>query len=319
MKALRRNALHGVTLRQTVVAVVVVALLLMLFSPLLLRQQINSRKVLCSNRQLELWKASQAYNELYDHYPAFRTNWENDDKQPQVGWIGGLLPYLESAGRPKGMAPHPMVQEYLKSHADQNGSHLKEIYISDLVCPADLRAESTDPKAICSYVANTGMPDAQATDKGPADWPANGVLMDADGLSKFSLKLPSPAWIKAHDGLDETLLLAENMDAGHWTDTDETRLGFIWRASYVQGQPARDDKLLAINQLTGKGDGTYRFARPSSHHGRGVNVVYCGGKLQFLSQGIDYVVLANLMNSDITDTKMPGTQEPLEFPYHLKP
>jgi hypothetical protein len=87
----------------------------------------------------------------------------------------------------------------------------------------------------------------------------------------------------------------------------------------VKGQPARDDNLLAINAQAGKGDGTYRFARPASQHGRGVNVVYCGGKLQFLDEDIDYIVFANLMNSDITGTKTPGTQELLEFPYHLTP
>jgi prepilin-type processing-associated H-X9-DG protein len=195
------------------------------------------------------------------------------------------------------------------------------VYIPELVCPADSPEKGKPTGAWLSYVANSGMPDVAGTEF-PSDWPANGPFLDrfAAPLGANVLLAPrdvSLAWIDERDGTGQTLMLSENLDAAKWTDTDEARVGFVWVANQVDGEPNPGNLLHRINAERGLGDGSIRFARPSSNHPGGVNVMYCDGRSEFLTETIDYLVLVRLMTPDDLDLKLAGTDKPVDPPFRL--
>jgi len=51
----------------------------------------------------------------------------------------------------------------------------------------------------------------------------------------------------------------------------------------------------------------WTYARPSSFHKAGVNVVYCDGHAQFLMQNVNPVVFAAMMTTDRANCSPPGT------------
>jgi prepilin-type processing-associated H-X9-DG protein len=53
------------------------------------------------------------------------------------------------------------------------------------------------------------------------------------------------------------------------------------------------------------------FARPSSYHPNGVNMVFADSHLKFVSDQIDYYVYCLLMSSNGQRVRKPGTQQVL--------
>ena len=184
------------------------------------------------------------------------------------------------------------------------------------MCPDDPPPDLPATPNWSSWIVNAGMPDAPPSPDFPADWPANGVFLDlfTPGAARPTGRT-SAAFIEQHDGLASTLLLSENVDSGLWTDHGEAQVGFVWIAGIHNGLPDPGDQLLRINQLIGQGDGSIRFARPSSRHRGGVNVVYASGAFQFLNEDIDYLVFARLMITDSHGAKIPGSDRPVPPPY----
>jgi hypothetical protein len=127
----------------------------------------------------------------------------------------------------------------------------------------------------------------------------------------------SVAFVEQWDGADSTLLLSENVDAGQWTDDTEANVGFVWWPQVEDGSPLPAQQILRINERAGEGDGSIQFARPSSFHVGGVNVVFVSGRQRFLSQQIDDLVYARLMMSNSREAKFPGTDQPAPSAYRL--
>lgn len=161
----------------------------------------------------------------------------------------------------------------------------------------------------------------------------NNSLPPLDAFSPNSGPIMTAEYITQHDGLTYTMLLSENLQAGGWACDPGKPIfplgsefqmravtGFVW---YVTGQPnnelpvsgsvARlkgfDPSMLGINQrinlktplperfsfVPKSNYGGLAAARPSANHNGGVNVVFCGGNVSYLSEDIDYRVLTQLM------------------------
>ena len=175
-----------------------------------------------------------------------------------------------------------------------------------------------------SYVANSGLPDGQATAEFPADWPANGVF-----LERFTEQRPqfinSLDFIEAHDGAAYTIALSENADAGLWTDAEESRNSFVWSTT-TDASPAAKNTMpfvFPINGQRGAGDGSISYARPSSYHLssvnghsiKGVYVLYCDGHTRFIEEQLDPRLYVALLTPDGTQLKTPGSDQVLETPF----
>jgi hypothetical protein len=320
---------EGRTTREIVVAAVVVLVLALLLAPYLLQQRATSRRNFCELRQIELARAVTRFEVEQGYYPGYRSaifsagrfpdDSGDQEASPPIGWVYSLLPYLELPAAQQANEPTSFRQLFLQHGPsgpdDLRGRVPQEEFFGNLLCPTDPRSDGPRDRAICSFVANAGMPDAEPTEEGPLDWPANGVFLDAFTPPLFPVTPLSRAQLNEGDGSEHTLLLSENLDSGLWIDHEESRVGLLWVPHLVDGQPDPGDQLLRINEQGGKGDGSIRFARPSSFHPGGVNVVFASQRSQFLSQDIDYVVYAHLMTTDITSVTLPGSQAPAPAPY----
>lgn len=305
---------------------VVAILLLVLFSPYLLKRRSEARRLVCESRQVHLARAANAYSDLKQAYPGYRVNQfdgagEGDAAvaAKPIGWIYPLLPLLEPPPGSGIDVPsfQPVYDAYSLSGPAETAGETPAVRIPTVICPATEDPGGPD-RPLCSFVANTGMPDADPSAEAPADWPANGALQAAFPPSPYPLDRASLAYVVEHDGAANTLLISENVDSGLWVDYEEPLVGFVWIDNVVDGQPLPGDKLLRINQRRGQGDGSYRFARPSSMHLGGVNAVYCSGRTQFVSDNIDYLVFTQLLTTHAGEVKQPGALTPVADPYRVE-
>jgi prepilin-type processing-associated H-X9-DG protein len=99
------------------------------------------------------------------------------------------------------------------------------------------------------------------------------------------------------DGVSNTLMLSENIQATKWSQTEEIDIAFVFEHMESrldqQGEPKAQGT--AINSM--KSD-TARRPRPSSNHPGGVNVAFCDSRTMFLREDIAYRVLQQLMTPD---------------------
>lgn len=172
-----------------------------------------------------------------------------------------------------------------------------------------------------------GFPTASKRD-GAGDSPANGVFQDGIAYAwsngqvqrdargepiPVTTAIQSIQKIQEGDGTTQTLMFSENLDAGFWADHEEWNTGFVWTpqvdaakrfpfdgAKHVLRPPNREGG--QVDALLGPATGSplvdahrYAFARPSSNHPGGVNVVFSDGHTSFISEQVDYVVWCQLM------------------------
>lgn len=318
---------RGVALREVVVVALMAGLLLLMVVLWLARSKDRSRRDLCAFRQQQTAAALIRWEGLHGHFPGYRNLQAVDANgaRQSTGWAFVVLPWLgvdlktwladnePEANRPiEGPFAH-VFEEYGPEGAAATRGERPTARILQLICPADRPAD--DAINPLSWVVNSGQPDAAATADIPADWTANGVFFNNFDEHAAPRPLVSLAYLQAHDGAARTLLLTENVDAGHWTDVEEAEVAFIWMARVERGRPDPGDKLLRINRLVGQGTTAMRTARPASFHPGGVNAVYASGQSEFLSQDIDYLVFTQLMTANGQQAKLAGSERPVPPPY----
>jgi hypothetical protein len=335
-----RQSRTGIARRDIIVSLFVVGLLICVLVLWIPPGREDSRRTTCQHRQWAVAKAILEYEAVNGQFPGYQ-NLQAEDamRTPRpTGWVFPLLPYLrpprqqlvrkseggdlgnlaadnDSAERP----PPPYLQifeEYGPAGPDERRGQPPTRSILELICPSGAGSELPKTPNRCYWIANAGMPDAPTSGNLPPDWPANGVFLDLFGCGGGDDKLAtSVAFVEEHDGAESTLLLSENMDAGEWTDDTEAKVGFVWWPEVEGGPQAPAQQILRINERAGEGDGSIQFARPSSLHRGGVNVVFVSGRQQFLNQQINELVVARLMMSNSREAKFPGTDQPVPPPY----
>ena len=328
---------RAIAVREVVVIAVLAMMLLMLLVIWLSRTRTGSQRVNCERRQQQTALAIMQHDASQDHYPGFKNVQAIDqrgDAQP-TGWVFEVLPFLgyalEQPAGPIGdlrqIATDPNIErpyaDLFEDHGPAGPDALRgrppRQRIRELLCPDDPSKRADEQSVLdsnpLSWIVNTGLPDANAFGHLPADWNANGIFQNRFDKGAADQPDISSRWVEDRDGLDNTLMLSENVDAGQWTNTAEPLLGFTWALGLQDGEAVPGEALLAINQLRGAGDGTPKFARPSSFHPQGVNVVYAGGRTQFLSEAIDWLVYTRLMTSDGQNARLPGTASPIPAAY----
>ena len=175
------------------------------------------------------------------------------------------------------------------------------------MCPSQESYVSSDWPL--SYVVNGGRQNLWRSDALNRDWFENGVFPDKGCTHYTSSPRAAPvtecslASITKYDGTTNTIMLAENRDAGPWCRARFAYLGeldsqILWFPTLTPtlNLNADDPALPATSP---------NRARPSSEHPGGFNVAMCGGSVRRMNEEMQYKVYALLMTPRGTRAQNP--------------
>lgn len=258
--------------------IVIIFILLLLASFFLTTRRgarIASRKTQCINNQHNISLALLRYEMTRQHYPGWRVNQDAEGfGGREATWVFPLLPYLDRTD--------------IYNHHGAQGTPAEHLKL--LVCPDDV--ESTNNGTSMTYVVNTGYYQDAYPYRSRREHPALGVFTSQYRASPEE-QITRMSAVDVTDGLAQTLMVSENIDAGTWlgrpaaSDTtnriEEGCVGFAWLGS----RP-----IPKINAETGSQ--ACGLPRPSSYHSGSVVVAFCDGQTQPLRENIDTKVFALL-------------------------
>ncbi|MCG8584393.1 MAG: DUF1559 domain-containing protein, partial [Pirellulales bacterium] len=222
-----RNA-HS--LIEMLVVLIIVGLLIAIIVPAVQRSREAARQAQCISHQAELAKAVHMFvaADARGNFPGFR--YQASDGGETVGWASQVFKYL---GR---------------SDLDPT----QATFIDVLVCPSD-QGPRSNPRM--NYVANGG--------QAGIDSAADGIFFDHAKPLIERVYISKSDFV---DGLSNTILIAENLDATYWNVTDEVNQCILW-------------PLTAGNEVN-RGSGS----RPSSHHPGGFVATFADGSVKFMAE-----------------------------------
>lgn len=290
------------TLRDIMAAMAVIGLALVLVPTCAVQSnRTPGRANTCRNNMRNLSLAMIRYETNRGHYPGY-----NNDLDPTMrgmpnndrSWTCVILPYMDRRSLFDHIRNGHFPNAYDASGRRVAGGIDVDLEITD--CPS--MPEELRLPGSTVYVVNTGQLDNHATSHIAADFAANGVFHSGVARSPGD-KLIQMSSRDIADGLGMTLMMSENLDARHWSDTAERWTGFTYH--HASGTPgaaaAYPTDPLGINVLAGQSTRNARqnsalgFARSSSHHPGGVNMVFCDGHIRFISDKISYRIYQALM------------------------
>ena len=279
---MRTNANRsGFTIVELLVVIAIIGILIALLLPAVEAAREPARRAQCTNNQKQIALGMMNYEESHRCFPGYANRVGSDEKGAALlaSWVVPIFPYCEQ---------NDLWQTWSKGEP-------KRPRVSWLTCPSDLIPEGKSDEPWLNYVVNCGRP-------GDNDTAAEGVFHNhtLDGQPV----LVTLDYLRQHDGDAHTLLLAENVQAGQWTDTQEANVGMVWWEKAEQSSPFR------YCREAGDRPQDLKFARPSSRHPGGAVATFCDGHAQFLREDIDYQVYQHLMTPDSKAAGVPGKLDP---------
>ena len=300
---------RGFTLVELLVVIAIIGVLVALLLPAVQMAREAARNADCTNNLKNASLAIQNYASAKGYLPPARRDFVDASGNrildasgnPVIfNWVHAVLPYLDQQGLYRDMLPSP-TNPALPTEA---------VPLKILACRSQTEYVSDDYPL--SYVVNGGR--ENYTDNNTYynfDYIENGAFVDKGdsrnlersvcaACVKLSPKKHSLDQITKYDGNSNTIMLAENRDAGPWTvaprEVDSQVLWFR-PASNPLGLN-RDDPSIAARDI--------KRARPSSEHPGGFNVAFCDGSVTRLNEELDYQVYAMLMSSRGQRTQDPN-------------
>lgn len=328
-----KHSRKGASLVELIVVIVVACLLVAVVLPAIPRSMGPARKISCLNNMRNIGLAVVNYSSGFDSHLPLLVEPSMDDSlvtvpHPNTGnddlnWCITVLPFLDAVEfRQKWDIIAPLAA---RPHATQkNLSYLAQLNATQFpvfVCPDDPYIR--EPGAL-SYVVNVGYVTSNYNTAGDIthrpDSADGGLDGDITTTEDIPVKFGSGVFwrpyatrmsldiISAGDGLTQTLMLSENLQAGDWSSTDTGSLGFgiDMQGVYPSGStsltlPANfdlvnattaNDSRIGANPSAAKG----KAWRPSSDHPRGaVNVIFCDGSGRSFSPNMDPGIYARLL------------------------
>ena len=322
----------GFTIVELLVVIGIISMLMALLIPAALRARSAARRTQCLHRMQQVGKALNQYALSKGHYPGRvdrMLNYISDStvvfggRDVIVSWVTKILP---------GLGHSDMYDAIIDS--TRMGGHPYEVlrFLPEVVCPSDVTTSGDLP--VLSFVVNCGIADPPTYGK-PRDFvpdsPTNGVFHNMAILDKTfpyarRAMQVSIDYIARNDGTVNTLMLSENLDAASWRGYSELNVGFCWW-HFKQGEsyginvkagerPGRKSLGHANGRPIAGFSNNRRFARPSSFHTGGVNIIFCDGHGRFLRDDIPYRVYVQLMTPDSKKAMIDvykGTPAPPEY------
>ncbi len=289
-KMARRNRL-AFTLVELLVVITIIAMLVGMLVPAVSRSRENARRAQCANNQHEISLAIHQYESAVNRLPGYVNRFGTNlpaagDTRYPLSWPMVLLPYV-------GREDLWRVCRTLNTANANYAAELQQVTVAipQYVCRSAARADATP---LC-YVANCGLADVAGYN--PPDNAANGVFHN-----RYNYDAPTLRASQIRDGASNTLMISENINLQQgdvsWFANAEQQVGMVFEwIDYGYPANAGPQPLDENRRINRDRDGAldYVHARPSSNHPGGVNVSYCDGHQQFLSEGIQYLTYQHLM------------------------
>lgn len=273
----------GFTLVELLVVIAIIGILVALLLPAVEAAREPARRSQCMNNQKQIALGMLNYENSYHAFPGYVNRVGNAETETKLlgSWVVPLFPYCEQ-------------NDLWKAWSAGNAEHRRVSWLlcpSDPVSPSDPAPQAKPEDTSFSYVANCGRP-------GDNDTVADGVFHNhtTDGQPV----LVTLEYLGRRDGAAYTLLLAENVQAGQWTDKEEANVGMVWWEKAEQSSPMNDSR------KPGDRPQDLKYARPSSYHPGGAMVMFCDGHAQFLFEDIDYQVYQHVMTPDSKTAGVAG-------------
>lgn len=321
---LQRN---GYSLLELVVTIVVVGIVVSLTLPAIQSSRDSSKKLSCLNNMRNIGLAIVNYSSgddsqlplLVDTDRIWSTN--GNAHNANRSWCIAILPYLDQVAfrqqwdTTARLAAGPT--SAAQTTAEKELALLKANRIPVFTCYDDHTAADPGALSYCvniGYVTsnyNTALDTSHYADSADGGFDSD-PSVDTDVPMKFASGVfwrphtsrMSLDFISAADGMTQTLMLSENLQAGEWHATTTGEIGFgVDMAGILHGAslklPANYDLRTATtdsrigSQLRAEKGTAWR---PSSNHPSGaVNVIFCDGSGKSLVPSMDPGVYARLL------------------------
>ena len=349
----------GLTRIEVAVLLGLLVLLAAFFVPARRSVGVTARRLECLNNIRQVGLAMQNFASSNNgHLPPLADELvvKSDKDAPQTGrleagWPVMIMPAMDGAAVVKNIKRNAVIESGQPPDAMLRIGEAERLYFRGYTCPQD--TDSDKQPGGLSYVVNAGFlsrslyhgdPDGLHR-VGQLSWDGNDVAGEAADVEvaaatgvywrKSEAFQPSLDYVGTGDGVSQTLMLSENLQAGNWWDTDTTRIAFGLPVATVSGRVpfGRGTFFESVERpLNAQFDGgtltsakpqdwrinsdlraaTGTRPRPSSNHTGGVNVIFCDGSGRFFSDRIDPHLYAKLLTSN---GMKYGEAEPLQSEY----
>jgi len=265
---MKRQKSKGFTLVELLVVITIIGMLMAMLFPAIGAIREVTRKTACANNVRSLAQAARSYESTLREFPGYVNS------NVSVGWGGMLMPYFDQPG--------------IWNAIKKDGSY--QVQVESMVCPSDPPDGSNGN---CAYTAN-GL-----------------VIRDARNNSDYPSR--SLDYITQNDGAQNTMLFSENLKLDprlddlqaqahwvhNWWDTNQASTTFgapaVYPAPADKSYPNETDytKFYDIKNGNSPLQKLFKGMQPTptvmsqnvmAVHTGGVNVGYCDGHANFLSE-----------------------------------
>lgn len=352
---------HGITLTEVAVLAFCLFVLIGLFLPSI-RTHPPGRNSKCNNNLRSIGQAAIHHAMQKGHFPGYVDDFGTFDTNDRsnlgdmfsngatlvnhrkIGtWAVALLPYIDQQACYEHWTDDRYPIVFANSGSDSAYCAFATGDINTFRCPSDTREF---PLGANSYACNAGM--YHASPVGSVSFAksmsaANGVFnnkfagVDPNGVPVATG--PDVGIDDITDGLSQTLLFSENMNAQPWhrvgfatakdlvvpVNGSEIRYpasaryaqGLVWHYEHDRGM-GDAPKVATVHRINGAPDGrelaslmmtpnnAADLARPSSPHPTGVNAVFADGSIRMISNTVDYQVYQAMLTPNGKQSECPN-------------
>ncbi|HBL46141.1 DUF1559 domain-containing protein [Gimesia sp.] len=280
---------HGFTLIELLVVIAIIAILIALLLPAVQQAREAARRTVCKNNLMQISIALQNYEMAFEVLPAGVYNQtgpiKNEPKGYDMGWLGGLMPFLDQA------IVYRHIDFKQSVYAEAN-YEVRKRPLSVLSCPSD-------PKGPVLRVPIEENVDLFQTNYA-ACYNANEAPIDVNNSGVMFLN-SSISYDQITDGSSNTIFIGEHL-------FDETNLGWLsgTRAS-LRNTGSINKDLPSFNGSWGSNnpptpveenpvDPLLNVGGFGSYHLGGAHIGLGDGSVRFIAENIDPGLLEQLGN-----------------------